>query len=272
MREKKGCTGQRITMVALNGGPVSQLERRTMPRIIDGAVSDLQQKGVSIGLVGDAHPHDITVVLKVLDWSEFVLPFFASAWKARGLMKPDGPFSEVCACMSALKDGSRERQLHNLDNVRAVAIAQDQHTAGFLVWRDGTDSHNTEVLATGLDANIMESQLTLTIPANSDATGPMEISICSVEEARARSMMGALQDVQAHNATMQAITSLPGLLKATDVNEADLRRLSENDLTELVDMAPDGVRVAIRHEIKQVGKPLVRLCCQDQYSAVLFYT
>jgi hypothetical protein len=35
-----------IEMFAINGGPVSQLERRTMPAIIANAVDDLRAKGI----------------------------------------------------------------------------------------------------------------------------------------------------------------------------------------------------------------------------------
>ena len=41
-------------MVAIAGGPVSQLERRTMPSIISGSVNDLRKKGLNIALAGSA--------------------------------------------------------------------------------------------------------------------------------------------------------------------------------------------------------------------------
>ena len=43
-----------IEMVAIAGGPVSQLERRTMPSIISGSVNDLRKKGLNIALAGSA--------------------------------------------------------------------------------------------------------------------------------------------------------------------------------------------------------------------------
>jgi hypothetical protein len=68
-----------IEMVALNGGPVSQLEQITLPSIITGAVNDLQGK-VSIGLAGDPKPQGIRVVLHTMDWETFATRF-ARKWE-----------------------------------------------------------------------------------------------------------------------------------------------------------------------------------------------
>jgi hypothetical protein len=58
-----------LEMVVINGGPVSQLERRTMPFIIAGAVSDLQKKGKDIGFVGEGR--DITIFMRPMEYTEF---------------------------------------------------------------------------------------------------------------------------------------------------------------------------------------------------------
>jgi hypothetical protein len=68
-----------IEMIALNGGPVSQLEQITLPSIITGAVNDLQGK-VSIGLAGDPKPQGIRVVLHTMDWATFARRF-ARKWE-----------------------------------------------------------------------------------------------------------------------------------------------------------------------------------------------
>ena len=67
-----------IEMVAVNGGPVSQLERRTMPMIISGAVRDLRSKGVSISLLGDAEETEIKLFLRTMDYEDFVGRFYGS--------------------------------------------------------------------------------------------------------------------------------------------------------------------------------------------------
>lgn len=45
--------GGTIEIVLINGGPVSQLESRTLPGIVSAAVTDLQAKGLKIALVGE---------------------------------------------------------------------------------------------------------------------------------------------------------------------------------------------------------------------------
>ena len=52
-----------IELAVLPGGPVSQLEQRTMPRIIAGAVSDLRKKGMSIGFPGQGA--EITIFMRL---------------------------------------------------------------------------------------------------------------------------------------------------------------------------------------------------------------
>jgi hypothetical protein len=62
---------QIIEMLAINGGHVSQLERRTMPAIIANAVTDLRAKGVSISVAGSEEETDIKVLLRSCDIADF---------------------------------------------------------------------------------------------------------------------------------------------------------------------------------------------------------
>ena len=56
-------------MVVVNGGSVSQLEKRTMPHIITGAIADLQKKGMDIGLAGQDRA--ISVFMRPMEYDEF---------------------------------------------------------------------------------------------------------------------------------------------------------------------------------------------------------
>ena len=58
-----------IEMVVINGGPVSQLEKRTMPHIITGSIADLQKKGMDIGLAGQGKA--ISVFMRPMEYDEF---------------------------------------------------------------------------------------------------------------------------------------------------------------------------------------------------------
>eukprot|EP01047_Picozoa_sp_COSAG01_P060496 COSAG01_NODE_7422_length_3214_cov_3.664526_1_plen_835_part_10 len=65
-----------IEMVVIAGGPVSQLERRTMPCIVSGSVADLRHKGVNIVLAGspdfDADCQEqIVVFVRTMEYHEF---------------------------------------------------------------------------------------------------------------------------------------------------------------------------------------------------------
>eukprot|EP01043_Picozoa_sp_COSAG02_P048619 COSAG02_NODE_4793_length_4973_cov_2.768158_3_plen_305_part_00 len=65
-----------IEMVAIPGGPVTQLEHRTMPFIIAGAVRDLRKKGVSISLLGDEETTEIKLFLRIKEYGEFIGRFY----------------------------------------------------------------------------------------------------------------------------------------------------------------------------------------------------
>ena len=65
-----------IVMVALRGGPVTQLEHRTMPFIIAGAIKDLRVKGMSISLLGDAEKTEIKLCLRIMEYDEFLSQFY----------------------------------------------------------------------------------------------------------------------------------------------------------------------------------------------------
>ena len=58
-----------LEVMLLHGGPVTQLEQRTMPRIIAGAVSDLRKKGMSIGFPGQGA--EITIFMRCVEYTEF---------------------------------------------------------------------------------------------------------------------------------------------------------------------------------------------------------
>jgi hypothetical protein len=63
-----------IEMAVINGGPVSQLEKCTMPNIITGAVQDLQKKsGMDIGFAGEGR--GITVFMRPMEYDEFFMRF-----------------------------------------------------------------------------------------------------------------------------------------------------------------------------------------------------
>jgi hypothetical protein len=75
-----------IEVLCIDGGPVSQLERRTAPAIIHGAITDLRGKGLSIGLLGEegdseqtARAPAIQVFLSTLDYGAFLRRFFPLA-------------------------------------------------------------------------------------------------------------------------------------------------------------------------------------------------
>ena len=59
-----------LQVLTVNGGFVSQHERRTMPSIITMAVSDLRTKGISISMVGSQEDTTIKVFLRALDISD----------------------------------------------------------------------------------------------------------------------------------------------------------------------------------------------------------
>ena len=56
---RESLTGAMIEIVVINGGPVSQLERRTLPGVVSAAVADLQAKGMDIALAGTFGDDDI---------------------------------------------------------------------------------------------------------------------------------------------------------------------------------------------------------------------
>jgi len=75
-----------IEMLAVKGGPVTQLEHRTMPMIIHGAVEDLRSKRVSISLLGDAEQTEIKLFLRVMEYDEFLARFYPdTALSASGM-------------------------------------------------------------------------------------------------------------------------------------------------------------------------------------------
>ena len=62
-----------IEVVAIEGGPVSQLEVRTLPFIISGAVADLVAKGMSVGTPGSGGK--ITVFMRKMAYADFARRF-----------------------------------------------------------------------------------------------------------------------------------------------------------------------------------------------------
>ena len=62
-----------IEVVAIEGGPVSQLEVRTLPFIISGAVADLVAKGMSVGSPGSSGK--ITVFMRKMAYADFARRF-----------------------------------------------------------------------------------------------------------------------------------------------------------------------------------------------------
>ena len=59
-REAGRTVGIMIEIVIIKGGPVSQLELRTLPGVVASAVADLKQKGMDIALAGEFGAEDIT--------------------------------------------------------------------------------------------------------------------------------------------------------------------------------------------------------------------
>eukprot|EP01050_Picozoa_sp_SAG11_P009709 SAG11_NODE_931_length_6499_cov_28.824219_1_plen_1551_part_00 len=58
-----------IEILLVHGGPVTQLEQRTAPRLVTGAVTDLKKKGMDIGFFGQGCA--ITVVVRTVEYTEF---------------------------------------------------------------------------------------------------------------------------------------------------------------------------------------------------------
>ena len=65
-----------IEMLAIRGGPVTQLEHRTMPYIVAGAVEDLRSKGVSISLLESGETTDLKLYLRMVEYDEFLRRFY----------------------------------------------------------------------------------------------------------------------------------------------------------------------------------------------------
>eukprot|EP01045_Picozoa_sp_COSAG04_P021598 COSAG04_NODE_2341_length_4295_cov_5.618061_3_plen_810_part_00 len=81
-----------IVMVALKGGPVTQLEHRTMPEILHGAVKDLKRKGFSISLLDDEIKTEIKLCLRIMEYDEFLSQFYDN---------PTIPLSKSGMCIAA---------------------------------------------------------------------------------------------------------------------------------------------------------------------------
>eukprot|EP01045_Picozoa_sp_COSAG04_P000800 COSAG04_NODE_22_length_37957_cov_250.276930_17_plen_1738_part_00 len=58
-----------VEIMLLHGGPVTQLEQRTMPHVVCNAVIDLRKKGISIGFPGQGA--DITIFMRCVEYTEF---------------------------------------------------------------------------------------------------------------------------------------------------------------------------------------------------------
>ena len=78
-----------IELVAINGGPVSRLERNELPHLIEAAVEDLKDKSVDISLMGDARDTKIKLLLRVLDYEQFIARFYG-ALPQQLLLSPSG--------------------------------------------------------------------------------------------------------------------------------------------------------------------------------------
>eukprot|EP01045_Picozoa_sp_COSAG04_P025673 COSAG04_NODE_3413_length_2834_cov_2.395978_1_plen_667_part_10 len=100
-----------IEMLAIAGGPVSQLERRTMPTIICGAVKDLKMKGVRIILVGEEEdPEAIKVFLRTMEFDEFFGRFYR-----------DLPLSSAAMCL-LVGQKIRQEQLYGMDEAQLQKV------------------------------------------------------------------------------------------------------------------------------------------------------
>eukprot|EP01047_Picozoa_sp_COSAG01_P057890 COSAG01_NODE_6749_length_3516_cov_5.334504_2_plen_507_part_00 len=64
-----------LELLVINGGPVSQLERRTMPSIVSGAIKDLRSKGVSISMASSGEKTKIVVFLRAIEYTDFIARF-----------------------------------------------------------------------------------------------------------------------------------------------------------------------------------------------------
>jgi hypothetical protein len=69
--QRKGTTV--IELLTISGGPVSQLERRTMPSIISGAINDLRKKGLDISMAGSGEKTAITAFLRTIEYTDFLV-------------------------------------------------------------------------------------------------------------------------------------------------------------------------------------------------------
>eukprot|EP01045_Picozoa_sp_COSAG04_P004159 COSAG04_NODE_176_length_21411_cov_10.599240_26_plen_399_part_01 len=105
-----------IEMLAIPGGPVTQLEHQTMPFIIAGAIKDLRAKGVSISLLGDAEKTKIKLFLRIEGYGQFIARFY------------DGvPLSVTGMCIAAATKTAAEMMFAmQPDRIAALRIEPDQ--------------------------------------------------------------------------------------------------------------------------------------------------
>ena len=171
MHERAAGSSKNITMVALNGGPVSQLEKRTMPIIIGGGTKDLQSKGMSIGMLADEQQdHEIGVSLQVLDWSEFVLDFAAAAWLKQQQSQPsaDWPYVESLKDGAALVDAQKTTKRYNLENLQLLGLVKTKSAIHSVVWCVANESKiRHELPLWGMEVAVAEGSchLQLTVSA-----------------------------------------------------------------------------------------------------------
>ena len=64
-----------IEMIALDGGPVTRLEQRTLPKMIADGAEDVRGKGTSISVAGAAERTDIKIFLRPMGYLDFFRRF-----------------------------------------------------------------------------------------------------------------------------------------------------------------------------------------------------
>eukprot|EP01050_Picozoa_sp_SAG11_P000959 SAG11_NODE_37_length_21777_cov_4.523711_9_plen_443_part_00 len=136
-----------IEMLAINGGPVSQLERRTMPTIVSGAVADLRKIGISISMLGDSEETKIKLYLRTMEYDEFFARF-DDEWLAR--LQLSATWQENIS--SIAKHGymakvSKSVQLGNLENRLLVVCLETNDGSDILLSRGGDEPLGSDITA-----------------------------------------------------------------------------------------------------------------------------
>jgi hypothetical protein len=151
-----------IEVVAIEGGPVSQLEVRTLPFIISGAVADLVAKGMSVGSPGSGGK--ITVFMRKMAYADFARRF-DEHWMQQTTGKRQ--FRQVVkhGLLNADDDGA------SLASRRYCALVEKQDATFSLLYHAGDQpaGETVELQLSSMRINVVGGRLALTLGASSSA-------------------------------------------------------------------------------------------------------